>query len=278
MKPHFAENPEFRRLLDGSDRVDLVRLAFEIASDAYPSLDPSPYLARIEELAERVRSRCPAGARVSVVLRQINWALFVEEGFHGNRDAYDDPRNSYLNEVLDRKTGIPISLCVLYEAVAHRLGLDIAGVNLPAHFMLRAVDGDRLLFIDPFHEGEVLDRQACERRLSNLLQQPVRLTDDLIAPCPPRAIVARMLRNLKGLFLQAHDFPAMLPVQRRLAALQASDPIEHRDLGMTYLFLDRPGDAIHPLERYLTSVPAATDASEIGRLLSAARRNIAERN
>ena len=278
MKSRFADSPEFQRLLDGSDPVDVVAVAFEIGRDAYPGLDPAPYRDRIVELADRVRSRCPASARTRTVLRQINWALFVEEGFRGNREAYDDPRNSYLNDVIDRKTGIPISLCVLYEAIARRLGLDVSGVNLPAHFMLRAVDGDRLVFIDPFHEGEVLDREGCERRLSSLIQRPIELNDSAFSPCPPATLVARMLRNLKGLFLRDHDFPSLLPVQQRLAALAASEPVEQRDLGMIYLHLDRAGDAMHPLEQYLAGNPTAADADEISRLLRAARRSVAERN
>ena len=96
------------------------------------------------------------------VLGQINWALLVEEGFEGNRDNYFDPRNSYLNEVIDRKKGIPITLSVLYSGLADRLGVRLEGANFPAHFMLQLVDGGEPLFIDPFHAGEFLDRRGCD--------------------------------------------------------------------------------------------------------------------
>ena len=109
------------------------------------------------------------------ILGQINWALFVEEGYHGNREDYYDPRNSYLNEVIDRKTGIPISLSVLYRAVAERLELNLEGANLPAHFMLRLGDQAQPLFIDVFNSGDLLDRKGCEHRLSELIGRPVAL-------------------------------------------------------------------------------------------------------
>ena len=212
------------------------------------------------------------------ILGQINWALFVEEKFEGNRENYFDPRNSYLNEVIDRKTGIPISLSVLYWSLAERLGLPLEGVNLPAHFMLRLVDSEQHLFIDPFHSGELLDRQGCERRLSEVTRRPVELSEGQLAPCPVRTIVARMLRNLKAIYLGTHDFPSALDIQRRLTAVAADDPEEKRDLGMICLQLDRIGEAIDPLQSYLSLQPDADDAETIADLLAAARRSIAQWN
>ena len=162
----FAESPEFQRLLRGDPEADLVRIALEIARDAYPELDPEPYIARIEDLAARARDRCASVDRPRQVLGQINWVLFVEEGFHGNTDNYHDPRNSYLNEVIDLKTGIPITLSLLYWRLAERLGLSVAGVNLPAHFMLRVGRDDAAVFVDPFHGGAVLDRDGCRKQVA----------------------------------------------------------------------------------------------------------------
>src|SRR5262249_49513039 len=158
-------------------------------------------------------------------------------------DNYFDPRNSYLNEVIDRKKGIPISLSVLYISVAERLGLMLHGVNLPAHFMLRLDDSREPLFIDAFHSGEFLDRQGCERRLVEVTQHPLELSDEQIGPCSTRVVVARMLRNLKAIYLGAHDFLSALPVQRRLVAVARGDPVEQRDLGIICLQAERPGEA-----------------------------------
>ena len=212
------------------------------------------------------------------VLGQINWALFVEEGFEGNRDDYLDPRNSYLNEVIDRKKGIPISLSVLYAGLADRLGVRLEGANFPSHFMLRLDDGNRVLFIDPFHAGEFLDRRGCDKRLTQLTRRRVTLTDDQVAPCPARSIVARMLRNLKAVYLQTGEYLSALHVQRRLARVAGDDPAEQRDLGMICLHSDRPGEAIDPLQTYLENQPDAEDAESVKKLLDAVRRLIARWN
>jgi regulator of sirC expression with transglutaminase-like and TPR domain len=274
----FAGSPEFERLLRRDARPDLTRIALEIARDAYPDLEPGPYLERIEALAARVRDRAPAAAKARQVLGQINWVLFVEEGFQGNTEDYYDPKNSYLNQVIERKTGIPISLSVLYRAVAHRLGLEMEGVNLPAHFMLRVDRGDETIFVDPFHAGALLDRQGCERRVAELIGRPVVLSDLEIAPCGLDLVVTRMLRNLKAIYLRGHDFSTALPVQRRLAALNPDDPLEQRDLGMLCLQLDRPADAIAPLQSLLDARPEPEDADAIRAFLRAARREVATWN
>jgi regulator of sirC expression with transglutaminase-like and TPR domain len=270
--PPFDHSPEFRRLVAGERRVALARIALEIAADAYPGLDVESYLARIAALAERVRPRCPRSAGVRDVLGQINWVLFVEEELRGNHEEYYDPRNSYLNEVLDRKLGIPISLSVIYWAVAESLGLSVAGANLPAHFMLRIEDGDQTWFVDPFHSGAVMSREMCRRRLSELLQQPVELDDAMAAPCSTATVVTRMLRNLKAIYMRGEDLASALPIQRRLAALNPRDADEIRDLGVICLQAERPGEAVGPLQAYVDSAP------EIAALLAAARRRLAEWN
>jgi regulator of sirC expression with transglutaminase-like and TPR domain len=274
----FADSPEFRRLAAGEAPVDLARIALEIAADAYPGLEIGAYLARIRELAERVRPRCPRTASVRDILGQINWVLFVEEELRGNHEEYYDPRNSYLNEVLDRRLGIPISLSILYWAVAEPLGLSVAGANLPAHFMLRVDDGDRTWFVDPFHSGAVMSREMCRRRLSEILRQPVDLDDAMAAPCSVATVVTRMLRNLKAIYLREEDLPSVLPVLRRLAALNPLDPDEVRDLGVVCLKADRPGEAVDPLQAFLAAAPSDARAPEIAALLDTARRRLAEWN
>ena len=278
MRVPFAESPEFRRLLREEPGVDLTRIALEIARDAYPGLDEGLYLGKLADLAIRVRQRCPAGSKARHVVGQINWVLFVEEGFKGDTEEYYDPRNSYLNQVIDRKAGIPISLSILYLALADRLGLAMGGVNLPAHFVLRTGRGESAIFVDPFNAGALLDRRGCERRVEEVTGQAITLTDDVLAACPLATIVARMLRNLKAVYLQKHEFAAALPVLRRLAAMAPDQPIERRDLGMVCLHADRPGEAIDHLRAYLDAMPEAGDAEVVGSLLQAARRDLALRN
>lgn len=281
MRPPFADDPEFRKLLagDGGD-ADLARVALEVARDAYPGLDVDPYLDRLDALAERARDRCTSLDKPRLVLGQINWVLYVEEEFRGNTEHYLDPKNSYINEVIDRKTGLPITLSLLHARIASRLGLDVSGLNTPGHFLLRVEDpaAGMPVFVDPFHSGALLDRAGCERTLTRVAGRPVRLTDDQLEPCPAREVVARLLRNLKAVYLRSDDYPALIPVQKRLAALNPDEPTELRDLGMLYLQTDRPAEAVTPLQTYLDRRPGVPEAEAIRALLKAARRDVAMRN
>jgi regulator of sirC expression with transglutaminase-like and TPR domain len=274
----FPESPEFARLVAGADDVNLARIALEIARDAHPELDIERYLEKIEGLAERARDRCHPGSKVRDILGQINWVLFVEAGLRANEDDYYDPRNSYLNEVLDRGLGIPISLSLLYWAVGEHLGLGLAGANFPLHFMLRFEEDGSIWFVDPFRGGAIYNRQNCERTLSDIAQQPVFLTDSLTQPCAIRLVVVRMLRNLKAVYGKRQEVTALLPVQRRLTALVHDEPGELRDLGLLYAQIRRLGEAIDPLEAYLACAPPADDAHDIRALVEALRHKIAEWN
>lgn len=278
MRHPFAESPEFRRLLEGDPGVDLTRIALEVARDAYPDLDAADYLAQIDALADRVRERCASGIKLRPLLGQINWVLFVEERIQGNTEEYYDARNSYLNQVIDRKVGIPLSLSVLYLAVADRIGLAMAGVNLPAHFVIRAGLGDSTIFVDPYHNGVLLDREGCEQRVAEVTGQQVALPDIAFAPCSTTAIVLRMLRNLKGVYLRDHDFAAALPALRRLVALTRNDPSERRDLGVSCLHAGKAGEALDHLAAYLKAKPDADDAEDVQALLGVARRETASWN
>ncbi len=274
----FADSPEFQRLLAGHDHIDLARAALEIARDAYPEIDIEIYLDRINRLANRARARFKPGSITREILGQINWVLFVEEQFRGNREEYYDPRNSYLNEVLDRGLGIPITLSLVYSAIAKHLGLTVGGVDLPLHFMLRVDDGEETCFIDPFHAGALYDRLGCERKLSEIAQQAVILSDAVVEPCSSQTLISRMLRNLKAIYARSGDIASVLPIQRRLTAINGRDPGELRDLGILCVQADRLGEAIEPLQAYLEICPEAGDATEIKELLVGLRREVSRWN
>jgi regulator of sirC expression with transglutaminase-like and TPR domain len=274
----FKESPEFRRLLGGDPGADLTQIALEIARDAYPSLDTGRYLARVDALANRVRDRCAPGTRLRPLLGHINWVLFIEEKFRGNSEEYFDPRNSYLNQVIDRRLGIPISLSTLYLAVSQRLGLEMSGVNLPAHFLVRTGQGEATVFVDPFHGGQLLDRPGCERRLAEVTGQELSLPDSAFSGCSTHTIVSRMLRNLKAIYLREHNYLSVLPVLRRLVVLEPNEPAERRDLGMACVHADRPGEAVEHLDAYLEKRPKADDADDVKALLQAAWGALASRN
>jgi regulator of sirC expression with transglutaminase-like and TPR domain len=274
----FAESPEFRRLLADDPSADLTRIALEIARDAYPALDERRYLEKIAALADRARDRCAPGTRLRPLLGHINWVMFVEEQFRGDTEQYYDPRNSYLNQVLDRRAGIPITLAIIYRAIAQRIGLEMSGVNLPAHFMLRAGQGAEAVFVDAFHGGQLLDRHGCEQRVAEVTGQAVSLPGSAFAPCTIATIVARMLRNLKGTYLREHNYVAALPVLRRLVALEPAQSVEQRDLGVACLHADRPGEAVEHLQAYLEQRPKGEDRRDVKALLKVAWHEIAMRN
>ena len=281
MKPPFENSPEFRRLLNGEETLDLARIALEIARDAYPMIDIEAYLLRLERFSERVRERCHTLEKPRLVLGQINWVLFVEEGFQGNVSQYDDPRNSYLNEVIDRKTGIPISLSVIYWHVASKVGLSVAGLNLPAHFMLNVSvtePGQGAIIVDPFHSGALLDREGCRKQIARQVGRNVAIDDASFEPCTLNQVVSRMLRNLTSLYVNSHEYTAAIPVLRRLAALNPTNFDEQRDLGLLLLRLDRPAEAIVHLQKYIEARPDRPDAPDIQAILRVAQREFALRN
>ncbi len=278
MRPTFNDSPEFARLIRGETDLDLVRIALEIARDAYPSLDLEQQLARIEMLAARVKDRCASAEKLRSVLGQVNWVLFVEERFQGNSADYYDPRNSYLNEVLDRKTGIPITLAILYWRLAERVGLEMSGLNLPGHFMLKAASGPSSAIVDPFDSGIVLDREGCRARIARLAGPNVVLNDDHFRPCSIATIVARMLGNLRAIYLQKHEYAAVIPILGRLAALNSGDADVTRELGLVYLKLDRLTEAVDALQDHLDRRGDAPDDDEVRLLIKSLRREIAARN
>jgi regulator of sirC expression with transglutaminase-like and TPR domain len=278
MSAPFADSPEFQRLVAGAANIQLARVALEFAADAYPGLDIEAYLDRIATMAERVRERCTRGAKVRDVLGQINWVLFVEEELKGNSEDYADPRNSYLNEVLDRRLGIPISLSAVYWSVAELAGLDLAGANLPLHFMLRVEEEGTTWFVDPFHGGAVYSRENCERVLTEIAGKPLALNDSVTEPCSPAVVVSRMLRNLKAVYLNKQDLGSMLPVQRRLTALNPHSPDELRDLAVVCIQTEHHGEAIDPLTAYLSLTPPPDDVEKMEDLLEIVRRQVARWN
>jgi regulator of sirC expression with transglutaminase-like and TPR domain len=271
MLPTIDDSPQFHALLASDPATDLTAVALEIARDAYPDLDATKYLDSVARLARRVRARLSAFPEPWLTLTAINAVLFQDEGFQGNVADYYDPRNSYVNEVIERRVGIPISLSVLYIAVAERLALPLAGVNLPAHFVVRTMSENDPIYIDPYHRGCFLDRDGCERLVSGVVRKPTHLTDEQLRPCGARPIVARMLQNLKTIYLRQQRIAEAVPVLRRLVLLRPDHPEDLRDLGIACFYGDRRSESLGYLEDYLKLAPFADDAREIRRLLNSAR-------
>lgn len=252
-------------------KIPLLRAALLIARDEYPELDLEAYEARLGELAARLQLEPRADPLEAV--RAINRVLFDEAGFSGNLEDYYDPRNSYLNEVFDRRLGIPISLAVLYIELAQRLGLPAEGVSFPGHFLVRLEVEDGLIVLDPFNRGRSLGAEELRLRARNHLGD--RPIDDaqllrILQPAGTRDILVRMLRNLKAVYADREDWDKALRCCDRLVSLAPDDPAERRDRGLLYLKLGYGPGAREDLLHYLRAVPEAEDGDAAHQALIAA--------
>ncbi len=264
MPLHLGDSPARRRLaaLLARRTVPLAEAALAIAAEEYPALDAARCLGQLGELAEEVKARLPARRDGATMLRALRAVLFEEHRFRGNDEAYYDPRNSFLNEVLERRLGIPISLGVVYIEVAARAGLTLHGVGFPGHFLVKYVAGSREAFIDPYHGGEILSADECVARFH--ARAPGRpLEPRYLEAVSVRQILARMLHNLKKIYVEKNDDVRALWVTDRLVLLAPDDPAERRDRGLVEARLGGQSAALSDLEAYLAAAPAAADADEV---------------
>jgi regulator of sirC expression with transglutaminase-like and TPR domain len=278
---------EFRDYARASDDgLDLLTGALLIARDAHPGLDLAEQSARFDELARSLLGRGLAAFPPTVQARLLSDYLYVVCGFHGAKADYYEPRNSFLNEVLDRKTGIPITLAVVYIEVARRLGVAAVGVGFPGHFLVRlagraddpSTERNDPTIVDPFHQGRLLDADA----LAALLRRAnVRapLSRDMLEPARTRHIVARMLMNLRGIYTARGDGARLLLTLDRLIDLLPDLSSELIERGKLYEKLGAPGAALADYERYLSVEPdgadrtLATNAIARLKLVLSAKRN-----
>jgi regulator of sirC expression with transglutaminase-like and TPR domain len=252
----------FSRLVAGPDAaVDLAEASLLIAAEEYPGLDVPRYLERLDRMGRDAQERLARGPRAGV--EALSAYLFEEEGFRGNVEDYYDPRNSFLNEVIDRRTGIPITLSMLYMEVARRAGVGVFGVGLPGHFLVRAEAAGRAVLVDPFHGGALLSEADCQKRLDRVFDGRLRLEPEMLAPCPRKGILARMLRNLKAIYAKADDYPRALRTMDLLLSLDPKSGEDLRDRGLLHAAFDCYGLAAADLEAYLALAPAAPEASAL---------------
>ena len=244
---------------------DLAPAALAIARVEYPSLDPKPYLAQLDRMGieARARARQPG----TDPIRAFNEYLYDEQGFVGNRERYDDPRNSFINEVLDRRTGIPISLAVIYLEVAHRAGLHVDGVNFPGHFLLRVREGygdprSEVAIIDPFHGGARLSEYDCRQLLRQHVGDEAAFDTSLLAPATRHDIIVRILVNLKRLYVRMRSFPQARFVSTLLLGIDPAAISELRDRGLLAYHLQDFAAALRDLEEYLRLAPKIPDLEQ----------------
>ena len=286
----------FREIVSGP-AFTLAEGALLVACEEYPELSVPGYLARLDEMGAQARQRMPPGGALRDRVAALSSYLFAEQGFHGNVEDYYDPRNSFLNDVLDRRTGIPVTLSAVYIEVGRRCGLAVEGIGLPGHFIVRvreaaapedatvdirlgpAAEGNEdEQLVDPFHGGALLSLDECQARLDRIFSGKKRLEPAMLAPCDGRAVLARLLRNLKAIYVKALDYTRALRALDLLVELEPLSAEERRDRGLVYAAIDCYGLAARDLAACLELAPQGAEAERLRARLAELRHQQARVN
>jgi regulator of sirC expression with transglutaminase-like and TPR domain len=248
------------------EAIDLGQAALLIARQEYPDLEVGRYLKRLDDMADEIGSRLRGGEGAMSRIAHLNRYLFEDLGFRGNAEDYDDPRNSFLNDVLDRRVGIPISLSAVTMEIGRRLGFPIHGVSFPGHFLVRwsEHEGPDIL-LDPFHRGRIMTEEECRKRLDETFGGRIAFRPSLLRRARTRDILERMLLNLKVLYEKERDFHRALRVHHSLLGLRPDDPGLLRERGLLHFRIACFAEARADLEAYLSAAPHAPDADEVRR-------------
>lgn len=274
---------EWRRIAGMRDEdVSLAEGALWIAASEYPGLPIDDYLARLHEMAAKLRGRLRADIATAEKLMALNHYLFDELGFSGNNDDFYDPRNSFLNEVIERRVGIPISLGVIYIEIGRRIGLGLHGVSFPGHFLVKCALRDGVVVLDPYSGGVSLDAEELQQRL-RVAGGPGDVDDAILAhllsAASNKEVLGRMLRNLKGIYVDRADWLRALSASERVIALTPEDAgEEYRDRGSIYLKLECIRAALGDFNTYLRQRPGAEDADAVAAQVAELEPRVARLN
>lgn len=248
-------------------QIDLAYAALCIAQEAYPDLEPQIYLDALKTMAAEIELRLAPERYPLRVIQTINQYLFDELGFRGNEHNYYDPRNSFLNDVIDQRIGIPITLALVYLEVAQQLGFPMEGIGMPGHFLIRPKVEDMEIYVDTFNQGITLFPQDCEERLQQIYGSSAKLESDYLTPVRNTEFLIRMLTNLKMIYFNYRDAHRALATIDFILLLAPEQLYERRDRGLILHQLERWQEARSDLEAYLAGVPAAQDRWMIRQLL-----------
>ena len=260
------------------EAIDLAEAALLVAGAEYPELEINVYLEQLEYHTEAVRQRVAGNPSPDYIVRKMNEYLFTEQGFEGNMDDYYNPKNSFLNEVLDRRLGVPISLSLIYMEIGQRLGVPLEGISFPGHFLVKFGDEAEAVVIDPFMKGIMLDNDDLEHRLDEIYDDPTESRPplyDLLQPAQKKDILLRLLRNLKAVYYQSEEFEKALIISEMIFDVVPDCPIEVRDRGSIYLQLECFRAALADYRSYLTLSPESGDGEQIRAQLLCLQRQVA---
>ena len=246
------------------EEIDLVGAALLIARVPYPRLDEAVYRQYLSELTGRLRSRLNKTDRPVAMIEKLNRILFEEEGFRGNRHNYFDPDNSFINRVVDRKLGIPITLSLIYTEVGKKAGMNLSGIALPVHFITALFHESGRTLIDPFKQGEILSEEECRTMVRRRLGEESAFDPRQLSPASPKEILIRMLRNLKAIYLQTHNDMKAFQMLHWILTLDPGSKDELRERGLLYEALGNTDRAAEDLERYIALSPGPETERIIG--------------
>ncbi len=252
-------SPSRRRLADlmkrEESRMSLAEATLLIAAEEYPGLDRGRYLTRFEQMAVRLQPRANPRKSPASNIQALNAELFGHQAFRGNTEDYYDPRNSFLNEVLDRRLGIPITLSAVYLEVAERLSLPVVGVGLPGHFIVKYLTPTEEIYIDPFHQGAPLQPQDCQERLRTVYGEEAELKPHHLLAAGKKEILARMLRNLKGIYTRNRFYEKTLQMIGLALIVNPNSAVEIRDRGLVHFEMKRYAESRADFQAYLATAP-----------------------
>jgi regulator of sirC expression with transglutaminase-like and TPR domain len=260
-----------------NDQIDLAKGALLIAKDAYADLDIEAYLQRLNQMAEELQSQIGNEADTSDQINRLNHYLFEVQGFAGSsQEHYYDPRNSYLNEVLERKTGIPITLSIVYMEIGKRIGLPLVGVGFPGHFIVKHRDLEAV--IDPFKRGQILSDEDLSERLTQIFRESMPMHPRFLQAVTSKEILARMLRNLRQIHFRKEEHEKAVNVGEQITWLAPQSAQDYRDLGYLYYQVNAYGKSLAAFNTYLRLSDDPPDREEISRNIRVLTQQIAKLN
>jgi regulator of sirC expression with transglutaminase-like and TPR domain len=280
MKTHSLARQRFSTLIRHPDtQIALAEAALCIAWEDQGTGNPDEALQQLDAMAAAARPFIDGMTDPPQIVAALNRYLFEQEGFRGNTWNYDNPANSFLDCVLETRTGLPIALAVLYIEIGWRLGLPLAGLALPGHFLVCYPTSDTAIYIDPFHQGRLWSYDECAQQIATVYgSASPALMQTMMAPPTRRAILTRMLRNLKHSYLASTDLTRALSATDRILLLTPKDAAEIRDRGLLRLRLGQHHNALEDLERYKALAPDASDQQDIQKYVRLIAEHLAWNN
>lgn len=274
-----SDDPRDRlRLLLADEELDVAEAALWIAKEEYPELDVPFERGRLRNLALAGAERAARHENPFARLDEVQTYLYEELGFRGNAESYDDPRNSFLNDVLELRTGIPLTLSVVFLEIAREAGFEVRGIGLPGHFVARVSLRGRTILVDPYHRARVITRDDCRDLVARSTGRPSLFRPEQLDGVAGRSMVGRLLLNLKHVYVNKGDYAKALGVVERLLMVSPENTRELRDRGFLQAHLGHSNEAIRDLERYLRLAPKAADFESVKGRVAWLRRKLSRAN